>query len=222
MKRVRVLGPWVGAVLVLGCELVPRETSEGAAPSATASAPPSAAVAAAPVPAPPVPAPSISAAASASAPVPPEPDRAVRLPKLLLSPGAEASRLALNQLRMVPADGWVKAKALHEVTVYVVFREPFSRRLELRAEGADGAELGRSEREAPLAQPGDSARYLSFRFDARMPLDKVAAFVAHVDPLPELAPPLPKNFASMKPSPKPQPEPQFIRPPGPDLVPKNP
>lgn len=216
MHRVSFVVTSLSALLGLGCEFVPRETTDGTtAPSTSGSAPvaPSASVTQGAV--------TESPPSPSSAPVVGPSERSALAPKVRLSPGAEAARLAVNQLRVVPADPWVKTKALHEVTVYVVFRDAFARHLELRAEDADGAELGRSERQAALTQPADSARYLSFRFDARMPLDKVAAFVAHVDPLPEPLPPPSKNIA-MKPIPKPQPEPQFLRSPGPDLVPKNP
>jgi hypothetical protein len=102
------------------------------------------------------------------------------------------------------------------VTVYAVFGAPFSRRVELRAQDADHAELGRSEREAALSQPRDSARYVTFRFDPRTPLEQVRFFVAYVEP--EGVTALPPGSAK----PAPRPEPQFIRPTLPGLVPKDP
>jgi hypothetical protein len=163
---------------------------------------------------------------------------------LQFTEGALATGLALNQLRITPAPTSAapvasapvapappalvaktranaqKVPVWHEVTVYAVFGKPFSRRIELRAHDGSGAELGRSEREPALSQSGDSARYVTFRFDPRMPLDQVRTFVAYVDPSPEtVAEPAPPKVIQQAP---PQPEPQFIHPVRPGLVPKDP
>jgi hypothetical protein len=161
---------------------------------------------------------------------------------LQLTEGAAAADISVNQLKLTPARvaGPVAAGSVvpgpvasttkprvnasktpvwHEVTVYAIFGAPFSRRIELRAHDAKGGELGRSEREAALSQPGDSARYVTFRFDPRMPLDQVRTFDVFVEALPE-APAEPPKPKVTKPAPEPQP--QFIRPAQPGLVPKDP
>jgi hypothetical protein len=150
--------------------------------------------------------------------------------------------LFVNQLRVIPAseqatkDRFRTAGApapvplRHEVTLYAVFKAAFARRLEVRALDEHSAEIGRSEREAAITQPADSSRYVIFRFDPRLPLERVRTFVVYVDPAPEVpveeAPP---PLASAKPTvkavprpPAPPPEPQPLDSPRPGLVPKDP
>ncbi len=238
MRPFPVLLTGLFLLTTLGCDQLLKREGEGKqSPPAPASAPvpvakaPSAVPSSAPPP-----------AASSAQPV--APPAAEAGPVLQLTPGAEAAGLAVNQLRVVPAPilaasvaplpstsaakprlNAAKTPVWHEVTVYAVFRGPFARRIELRAHGVDRgeqgrAELGRSEREAALSQPGDSSRYVTFRFDPRMPLDQVRTFDVYVDPDPQASPEAPPAKASAKP-PSP-PEPQFIRPIRPDLVPKDP
>lgn len=172
-------------------------------------------------------------AASASAEAPGE-------PSVILSSGAIRSGLSLNQLRVVPAPTAYapplvlpskdkpKTPVWHEITLYGVFRSEFARRVELRAEDADHQELGRTEREAALHQPADSARFVTFRLDPRVPLERVKAFVAYVDPSPEPEaeePPKAAPVAAKPPkttSPPAPPEPEYLGPKQSGLVPKDP
>lgn len=191
---------------------------------------------------PPAPAPVVSAAATPPAPAPSASAEAPGGPLLLLSPGAEASGIMLNQLRVVPPPppGPVvlfpkpkpKKPAWHEVTVYAVFRAAFPRRLELRAVDADHQELGRTEREVALNQPADTAGFVTLRLDPRVPLDQVKAYVAYVDPSPEPeadeeppVPPKPAPTAVKPPRPTPapaEPQPEYLAPKQSGLVPKDP
>ena len=235
VSSIRALLPSLIALGVLGCDALKGLLHEG--PEAvSARAPVEPAPLATPSSAPPaLPVATLAPAAVAAEPqvanVAPE---APKEPVLELSAGAAAAGVTLNQLRILPAPTapaavstasatkpgakTAKPPAWHEVTVYAVFGAPFSRRVELRAQGADHAELGRSEREAALSQPRDSARYLTFRFDPRTQLEQVRFFVAYVDPEGVPAPPP----GSATPAPRPEPQPQFIRPVRPGLVPKDP
>lgn len=235
MRRSGVRTWVVGLVaLVLGCDLqqkAPGEGEQAKKVEPVASAPPIAPTAApfSPPPAPPV----------ASAPTR-LPDQ--MQPVLGLSAGAALAGLFVNQLRVIPAseqatkDRFRTAGApaplplRHEVTVYAVFKAPFARRLEVRALDEHSAEIGRSEREAPISQPADSSRYVTFRFDPRLPMERVRTFVVYVDPAPEVpVEDVPRPLASTKPSvkpvprpPAPPPEPQPLDSPRPGLVPKDP
>lgn len=235
MRRSGVRTWVVGLVaLVLGCDLqqkAPGEAEQAKKIEPVASAPPIAPTAApfSPPPAPPV----------ASAPTA-LPDQ--MQPVLGLSAGAALAGLFVNQLRVIPAseqatkDRFRTAGApaplplRHEVTVYAVFKAPFARRLEVRALDEHSAEIGRSEREAPISQPADSSRYVTFRFDPRLPMERVRTFVVYVDPAPEVpVEDVPRPLASTKPSvkpvprpPAPPPEPQPLDSPRPGLVPKDP
>jgi len=86
-----------------------------------------------------------------------------------LDPGLEQSGIALSQLK----------EQGQEVSVYAIFAKPFSGGLQLRAKGDDGTELGRSPATAKLNYAVDSASYLSFKFDARTPFDKVTRYTLH-------------------------------------------
>ena len=235
MRRSGVRTWVVGLVaLVLGCDLQQKAPGEGEQVKKVepvASAPPIAPTAApfSPPPAPPV----------ASAPTGLSDQMQ---PVLGLSAGAALAGLFVNQLRVIPAseqatkDRFRTAGApaplplRHEVTVYAVFKAPFARRLEVRALDEHSAEIGRSEREAPISQPADSSRYVTFRFDPRLPMERVRTFVVYVDPAPEVpVEDVPRPLASTKPSvkpvprpPAPPPEPQPLDSPRPGLVPKDP
>ena len=238
VSSIRALLPSVIVLGVLGCDALRGLLHEDGAPAEVSARVPAEPApigrpSSAPLQVATAPLPMASVTQTAAAPPPqvataaPEPPKG---PVLELSPGAAAAGVTLNQLRVVPASVAVgtapaakpSAKAArppaHEVTVYAVFGAPFSRRVELRAEDADHAELGRSEREAALSQPRDSARYLTFRFDPRTQLEQVRFFVAYVDPEGVPAPPP----GSATPAPRPEPQPQFIRPTRPGLVPKDP
>jgi len=160
-------------------------------------------------------------------------------PVLGLSAGAALAGLFVNQLRVTPAsqlpatDRFRTAAPApvrplkHEVTLYAVFKEPFARRLELRALDALSAEIGRSEIQAPLSRPADSSSYVTFHFDARLPIERVRTFVVYVDPPPEVAatPEPPVKPAPVRPRnepPRPAPEPEPLSAPKPGLVPKDP
>lgn len=235
MKRI---GALLGslALMQLGCEPLFDYGGKDDRSVSSAEAP-------APVPVPslapaPLPVASVQAvvpvpATSASAEVPSE-------PFVVLSAGAAASGLSLNQLRIVPAPSAyapplvfpskpkAKVPVWHEITVYAVFRSPFARRIELRAEDADHQELGRTEQEAALSQAVDSARFVTLRLDPRVPLEQVKAFVAYVDPSPEpeaeVEPPKPQPpvKGTKPPAPPREPEPEFLRPNQSGLVPKDP
>lgn len=237
MRRSGVRTWVVGLVaLVLGCDLEQKAPGEGGqakqlepVASALPTAPTAASLPSSPPLAPPV----------ASAPTG-LPDQ--MQPVLGLSAGAALAGLFVNQLRVIPAseqatkDRFRTANApaplplRHEVTVYAVFKAPFARRLEVRALDEHSAEIGRSEREAPISQPADSSRYVTFRFDPRLPLERVRTFVVYVDPAPEVpVEDVPRPLASTKPSvkpaprpPAPPPQPQPLDSPRPGLVPKDP
>lgn len=66
-----------------------------------------------------------------------------------------------------------------EVSVYAVFNKPFTGGLQLRAQSAEGTELGRSPASGKLTYATDSASYLSFQFDARTPFDNVAKYTLY-------------------------------------------
>ncbi|MGC4092952.1 MAG: hypothetical protein QM756_34715 [Polyangiaceae bacterium] len=66
-----------------------------------------------------------------------------------------------------------------EVTVYAIFSKPFNGGLQLRAQSGAGSELGRSPASGKLSYAADSANYLSFKFDARTPLDSVTQYTLH-------------------------------------------
>jgi hypothetical protein len=86
-----------------------------------------------------------------------------------LDAGLTDSGIALSQLK----------ESGGEVSVYAIFAKPFSGGLQLRAKSADGVELGRSPATAKLTYAADSAQYLSFKFDARTPLDNVASYTLY-------------------------------------------
>lgn len=243
MRRSGVRG-WVMGLgaLVLGCDLeqigggVGQKVEEVAAPLPSVAAPPAASSSASP--------PAIAPFAAASAAPAPSAVAETPVPILGLSAGAALAGLFVNQLRVVPAsaqptkDRFATTAAppspplRHEVTLYVVFKAPFARRLELRALDEHSAEIGRSEREVPITQSADSSRYVTFRFDPRLPIERVRTFVAYVDPAPEaLVEEAPAPAASSKPAvkqtsppepPAPPPEPQPLDSPRPGLVPKDP
>ncbi len=188
----------------------------------------------------PVPPPAVSVQEVVPVPATSASSEAPGEPLVVLSAGAAASGLSLNQLRIVPAPAAYapplvfpakdkpKTPVWHEITVYAVFRSPFARRIELRAEDTDHQELGRTERDAALSQPVDSARFVTLRLDPRVPLDRVKAYVAYVDPSPEPEPAVeppktPPPVKGTKPPVAPrEPEPEFLRPSQPGLVPKDP
>ncbi|HSC88338.1 MAG TPA: hypothetical protein VLC09_13745 [Polyangiaceae bacterium] len=62
------------------------------------------------------------------------------------------------------------------VTLYVSFASAWKGTLELRAFGADGAELGRSKKTAKLTQAADSAEFMDFTFDERARLERATRF----------------------------------------------
>jgi hypothetical protein len=64
-------------------------------------------------------------------------------------------------------------------SLYAIFSKAFRGALELRAKNAEGQEVGRSERLAKLEQSADSARFFTFKFDARTPLASVTEFTLH-------------------------------------------
>lgn len=86
-----------------------------------------------------------------------------------LDTGLAESGIALSQLKETGG----------EVSVYAIFAKPFSGGLQLRAKSGDGVELGRSPATAKLTYAADSAQYLSFKFDARTPLDNVTSYTLH-------------------------------------------
>jgi hypothetical protein len=88
---------------------------------------------------------------------------------LALDAALTDSGLALSQLKETGS----------EVSVYVIFNKAFRGGLQLRAKSAEGAELGRSPASGDLKYAADSASYLSFKFDARTPLENVAAYTLH-------------------------------------------
>lgn len=229
MRRsgVRTLGLGLLA-FVLGCDLAEIDKAGQPNPS---SAPP---------PAPSAPsAPALPAPAPPPPPVVPAPTAAAKEPVLGLSAGAALAGLFVNQLRVTPASQQAtmdhfrasspqKAAALrHELTFYAVFKAPFARRIEVRALDERSVEIGRSEREAAISQPTDSARYVTVRFDARLPLERVWTYVVFVDPAPESpagepVPTAPKAPPGPPKGAEPAPEPQPLHAPRPGLVPKDP
>jgi hypothetical protein len=86
-----------------------------------------------------------------------------------LDAGLADSGIALSQLKEQGT----------EVSVYAVFGKPFAGGLQLRAQSAEGTELGRSPASGKLTYAADSASYLSFQFDARTPFDNVAKYTLH-------------------------------------------
>jgi hypothetical protein len=86
-----------------------------------------------------------------------------------LSSSLEQSGIALSQLKEQGV----------EVSVYAIFGKPFSGGLQLRAQNAEGAEVGRSPSTAKLTFAADSASYLSFKFDARTPFENVTQYTLH-------------------------------------------
>jgi hypothetical protein len=63
-----------------------------------------------------------------------------------------------------------------EVVLYAVFDKAFKKGLSLRAYDWSGAEVGRSEEAPALDQSADSATYLTFKFDPRVPMHRVARY----------------------------------------------
>lgn len=86
-----------------------------------------------------------------------------------LNAALEQSGIALSQLKEQGA----------EVSVYAIFDKPFTGALQLRAQNAEGAEVGRSPATAKLTFAADSASYLSFKFDARTPFQNVTRYTLH-------------------------------------------
>jgi hypothetical protein len=79
------------------------------------------------------------------------------------------SGIALSQLKEQGTD----------VSVYAIFKKPFTGTLELRAKNAEGNEVGRSARLEKLKQETDSATFFTFKFDPRAPLASVTEFTLH-------------------------------------------
>lgn len=64
------------------------------------------------------------------------------------------------------------------ISAYFEFKNAFSSGLELRAYDSEGAEVGRSAPSAKLKQAPDSATYVEFKFDPRVPLTRAAKYEA--------------------------------------------
>jgi hypothetical protein len=102
-----------------------------------------------------------------------------------------------------------------EVTLYVIFGKAFKKGLSLRAYDASGAEVGRSKEAPALDQKADSAVYLTFQFDPRVPIRHVASY--KVFDAPGAKPPASASSADSPAPPKP-----FRVRSNTALVPKNP
>lgn len=89
----------------------------------------------------------------------------IQLSEALKTPGVTLSQLTEK-----------KTETGQEVSVYAVFEKPFSGKLSLRAYDEKHTEVGRSELGAGLKQAADSATYLNFPFDARVPLSRVETY----------------------------------------------
>lgn len=83
--------------------------------------------------------------------------------------GLAKAGIALSQLR----------EAQNQITLYVVFDEPFQGGLQLRAYSDDGRELGRSQPTTKLSQGRDTASHMTFVFDPKTPLGDATRFVLY-------------------------------------------
>lgn len=89
---------------------------------------------------------------------------------VLANASLEAARTTFSQLVEQSSEKGLK------VSLYAVFERAYSGPVSLRALDEQGRELGRSLKDVPLRQKEDTATYLSFQFDPRMPLDEVASY----------------------------------------------
>jgi hypothetical protein len=93
-----------------------------------------------------------------------------------LETGTGDAELSVSQLREE------KTGTGYEVSLYAVFGKKFSKKLSLRAFDGKGSEVGRSSLKEALAQDADSATYVAFEFDPRVPMTRVKSYQLFVVP----------------------------------------
>ena len=91
--------------------------------------------------------------------------------KVSLSAELAATELRVNQLKETKTGGAIS------VSVYGIFKKAYKGAFQLRAFDTELNELGRSEPTDSLEIGPDSAKYLDFKFDHRLPLTKVASYI---------------------------------------------
>lgn len=118
------------------------------------------------------------------------PKDSVELLKFRFPPSVRFTHAKLYRLRSTASADFIMHDSVQDIevsqltenaatiTAYFKFNKAFIGGLELRAYDGEGAELGRSAPSAKLKQGADSATYLDFKFDSRVPLTRTAKYEA--------------------------------------------